>query len=53
MNRNYFACSVGEPNKDYSDWNLKNCIDNQCFILHENTKQKGDIADIKVAIFYF
>jgi len=48
MNQNYYVCSVGAPKKDYSKENLKRCIDNVCFTLHKENKQKGCIKDINI-----
>jgi len=41
MERKYYVCSVGEPGKDYVEDNFDRIIENDAFILHENTKQKG------------
>jgi 5-methylcytosine-specific restriction protein B len=45
--RNFFACSVGEPGKDYVEGNLERIIRDQAFVLHENTTQKGVYYNIK------
>lgn len=47
MSRNYFICSVGEPQKGYDSENLTRCIVNCCFVLHDSNKNKGCILDIK------
>ncbi len=47
MERNYFICSVGQPDKDYDTENLTRCILNNCFVLNEYNKQKGSISEIK------
>ncbi|MCP5500978.1 MAG: hypothetical protein H7A25_13815 [Leptospiraceae bacterium] len=47
MSRNYYICSIGQPNQGYDDENLRRCIINNCFVLHENAKQKGCIHEIK------
>lgn len=46
MSRNYYVCSIGQPGKGYDDENLRRCILNKAFVLHENAKQKGCIKDI-------
>ena len=46
-NLKFFACSVGEPGKDYVEENLERIITNRAFILHENTPQKGVYDQIK------
>lgn len=47
MSRNYYVCSIGQPGQGYDDENLRRCITNNAFVLHENAKQKGSINDIK------
>jgi hypothetical protein len=47
MARNYFICSVGQPDKDYDAENLTRCITNSCFVLNEYNKHKGCINEIK------
>lgn len=47
MNRNFFICSVGEKNKDYSDENLKRCIDNKAHYMHKSTTHKGVFGNVK------
>jgi len=44
--RKFYACSVGKPDEDYDEENLKRIIDNKSFILHESTKQKGVYENI-------
>jgi hypothetical protein len=47
MERNYFVCSVGQPDKNYDTENLNRCILNNCFVLNELNIQKGSISEIK------
>ena len=47
MSRSYFVCSIGAPDEEYSDENLRRCIDNKCFVLNQWAKQKGVINEIK------
>jgi hypothetical protein len=47
MNRNYYVCSIGQPEEGYDDENLIRCIMNSCFVLHEYNKYKGSIEDIR------
>jgi 5-methylcytosine-specific restriction protein B len=51
--RKFFACSVGEPGKDYVDENLNRIIQRKAFILHEDTIQKGVYEDIKLGDILF
>lgn len=44
--RNFFACSVGDPGKDYDEENLERIIKNKAFILHQDAKQKGVYENI-------
>lgn len=50
----FYACSVGEPGKEYAKENLKRIIESKAFILHENTTKglfdkiiPGDILLLK------
>lgn len=45
-NLNFFACSVGEPGKDYVEENLERIINDHAFVLHQDTKQPGVYNDI-------
>lgn len=45
--RSFFACSVGEPGKNYDEQNMKRVIDNKAFILHKDNIQKGVYEKIK------
>lgn len=45
--RQFFVCSVGEPDKDYTDDNLERIIKNSAFCLHEDTIQKGLYSKIE------
>jgi len=47
MNRRFFACSVGEPGKDYVDENLDRILSTKTFVLHDDAKQKGSYESIK------
>jgi len=47
MSRSYYICSIGQPGEGYDDENLRRCIVKNCFVLHENAKQKGSINEIK------
>ena len=47
MDRNYYVCSIGQPGQGYDDENLRRCVINSCFVLHEDAKQKGCINEIK------
>lgn len=44
---NYFICSIGQPGSDYDDENLRRCMVNTCFVLHDANIQKGTIREIK------
>ncbi len=46
LQRNFFACSVGQPGMGYDDENLKRIIDKSAFILHQDTNQKGVYSNI-------
>lgn len=43
----FFTCSVGKPNADYVEDNLRRIIDNKGFVLHNDTLQKGTFNDIE------
>lgn len=43
---NFYACSVGQPDKGYDEENLKRIISKNAFILHEDTNQKGVYENI-------
>jgi DNA polymerase III delta prime subunit len=45
--RSFFACSVGQPTKEYDEENLNRIINSKAFVLHEDTNQKGVYDDIK------
>lgn len=45
-NKEYFVCSIGEPDKNYDDENLRRCMLNLGYTLHKNCKQRGAINDI-------
>ena len=56
MARNYFVCSVGDPNdlSNYDDENYKRCREHKCFVLIPTGRegsiyiiQKGDILFLK------
>jgi hypothetical protein len=47
MDRNYYVCSIGQPDEGYDDENLRRCITNNCFVLHEDNLRKGAIREIK------
>ncbi|WCL80887.1 hypothetical protein PPO43_13000 [Saprospira sp. CCB-QB6] len=47
MKRNYFICSVGDPEKSYDLENLNRCILKCCFVLHAANSQKGSITEIQ------
>jgi len=47
MSRNYYICSIGQPDQGYDDENLRRCIANKCFVLHEDAKQRGCIKAIE------
>lgn len=47
MGKNYFVCSIGQPDRGYDDENLRRCIVNSSFVLHEDNKYKGAISEIK------
>ena len=47
MNQGYYVCSIGQSETDYVEENLKRCVLNSCFVLHETASQKGAIKDIK------
>jgi len=48
MSRNYYVCSIGQPGEGYDDENLRRCVVNSCFVLHEDNKYKGSIKDVKI-----
>lgn len=48
MSRSYYICSIGQPGQGYDDENLRRCIVSNCFVLHEDAKQKGCINDIEI-----
>lgn len=45
--RKYFICSLGEPGEGYDDKVLRQCMVRNCYFMHEATKQKGAIREIK------
>lgn len=47
MSTKYFICSIGEPGKGYDDENLRRCILESGFFMHEGCTQRGRIADIE------
>lgn len=46
LNRKYFACSVCKPGDDYCEDNFNRIINNNGFVLHEDTQQKGTFGNI-------
>ena len=50
MKRNYYVCSVGDPNAgtNYDTQNLMRCIVNCCFVINEGAKQIALLDDIKI-----
>lgn len=47
MERSFYICSVGEPDKDYVEGNLERIIADSTFYMHEDTTQKGLYSVIK------
>lgn len=47
MERNYFICSVGDPDDVYDTDNLTRCIVNNCFVLNPIGSHHGCIEQIK------
>ena len=46
-NLKFYACSVGQPGKDYVERNLERILKNKSFILHKDTIQKGVYSSIQ------
>lgn len=44
---NFFVVSAGQPDEEYSEVNFKRIVDNNAFVLHKHTQQKGSYFDIK------
>lgn len=42
----FYACSVGEPGKEYDEENLQRILEQNAFILHQDTLQKGAYENI-------
>lgn len=47
MSRNYFICSVGEKNENYTKENLERCIKGEGHFMHKDTKHKGTFDKVK------
>lgn len=44
----YFVCSIGQPGQDYDDENLRRCVIESGFFLHQNCTQKGHLNDVSI-----
>lgn len=46
--QNYYACSICAPGQDYCQQNFDRITENNGFVLHEDTSQKGTFSDIEI-----
>lgn len=42
----YFVCSIGQPGQGYDDDNLRRCVIESAYFMHENCSQRGQVDEI-------